>query len=167
MHWYQTEKGKVRLNDLIVMKFHRLTHHELRICPIGFGVKRSRSQCIDYWKLFMSHNCFPFTPIIMKLLTQTPHEFSMCPIDFLDQKVKGQGHNALITENSLCCIIALPLLPGDPPSWNSIAWFLSLYTYHHESAHTDSPWVEGVPFQFMDSKVKVTMHWLLKTVYVT
>ena len=34
----------------------------------------------------------------MKLHTKTPHESRMCPIDF---KVKGQGHNALITENGL------------------------------------------------------------------
>ena len=62
----------------------------------------------------MSHNCSPFTTIIMKLHTKTPHEVRMCPMDF---EVKCQGHNALITENGLCCIIALPfhLL-----SWNFI-----------------------------------------------
>ena len=30
----------------------------------------------------MSHNCFPFTPIIMKLHTKTPHESRMCTMDF-------------------------------------------------------------------------------------
>ena len=47
----------------------------------------------------MSHNSFPFTPIIMKLHTKTPNELRMCPIDFWGQKIKGQGHNALIAEN--------------------------------------------------------------------
>ena len=49
--------------------------------------QRSRSQCINYWKWFPAHNCFPFTPIIMKLHMQTPHESRMCPIRF---EVKGQ-----------------------------------------------------------------------------
>ena len=34
---------------------------------------------------------------------------------FQSQKVKGQGHNAFITENELCHIIALPL---QLTSWN-------------------------------------------------
>ena len=40
----------------------------------------------------------------MKLHTKTPHESRMCPTDF---GVKGQGHNAVITENGFCCIVAL------------------------------------------------------------
>ena len=44
----------------------------------------------------------------MTLHTQTPHDSKMCPID-LGSKVKVQGHNALITENGLCRIIAFPL----------------------------------------------------------
>ena len=47
----------------------------------GSKGQRSRSQCIDYWKWLMSHNCFPFTPIIMELNTKTPHESRMCPMD--------------------------------------------------------------------------------------
>ena len=31
------------------------------------------------------------------------------PYGFGDQKVEGQGHNALITENGICCINAFPL----------------------------------------------------------
>ena len=57
----------------------------------------------------MLHNCFPFTPIIMKLHTKAPHESRMCPMDFWVKLDKGQGHNALITENGLWCIIAFPL----------------------------------------------------------
>ena len=49
---------------------------------LGSKGQRSRSQCIDYRKRFMSHTFFPFTPIIMKLHTQTPHESRMCPIYF-------------------------------------------------------------------------------------
>ena len=51
----------------------------------------------------------------------------------------------MIAENSLCCIIALPLLPGDPPSWNSIAY-------------TDSLWVVDVLYRFLDKKVKGQGH---------
>ena len=59
----------------------------------------------------------------------------MCPIDFV---VKGKGHNALITstEYGLYCIIDFPL------------------TYHHETSHIDSRWVEDVPNWFRDQKVK-------------
>ena len=49
------------------MKLYRYTPHESRMGPVDLGVKRSRSQFIDFWKWLMSHNCFPFTPIIMKL----------------------------------------------------------------------------------------------------
>ena len=55
---------------------------------LGSKGQRSRSQCIDYRKRFMSHNFFPFTPIIMKLHTQTPHESRMCPIYFGVQRSK-------------------------------------------------------------------------------
>ena len=48
------------------------TPHESSMCPIAFEVKRSRSQCINYWKWFPAHNYFLFTPIIMKLHMQTP-----------------------------------------------------------------------------------------------
>ena len=47
----------------------------------GSKGQRSRSQCIDYWKWLMLHNCFPFTPIIMEFNTKTPHESRMCPRD--------------------------------------------------------------------------------------
>ena len=84
------------------------TPHESRMCPIDFEVKRSRSQCINYWKWFPAHNCFPFTHIIMKLHLQTRHEARMCPIDF---RVKGQGHCALISRNGFLRITAFPLHP--------------------------------------------------------
>ena len=59
--------------------------------------QRSRSQCINHWKWFPAHNCFPFTPIIMKLHMQTPHEARMCPIDFEAKrsKVKVTMHKLL------------------------------------------------------------------------
>ena len=86
----------------IIMKLHMQTPHEARMCPIDFEVKRSkgqrsRSQCINYWKWFPAHNCFPFTPIIMKLHMQTPHEARMCPIDFevKRSKVKVTMHKLL------------------------------------------------------------------------
>ena len=76
----------------------------------------------------MSHTCSPFTPIIMKLHTQTLHETRMCPIDLGS---KGQGHNAMISDNGLCCIISI-----------------SLFTYHHETSHIDFPWVADLPYYF-------------------
>ena len=56
--------------------------------------QRSRSQCIDNWKWFMS--------------------WRMCPIDLVS---KGRGHNALITENGLYRII---YFPSHLSSWNFI-----------------------------------------------
>ena len=44
----------------------------------GSKGQRSRSQCINYWKLFPAHNYFLFKPIIMKLHVQTTHESRMC-----------------------------------------------------------------------------------------
>ena len=49
---------------------------------LGSKGQRSRSQCKDYWKWFLAHNCFPLTPIFMKLHMQSPHESSMDPMDF-------------------------------------------------------------------------------------
>ena len=46
----------------------------------GSKGQRSRSQFIDFWKWLMSHNCFPFTPILMKLHTKTPLEWRVCPM---------------------------------------------------------------------------------------
>ena len=51
----------------------------------------------------------PFTPIFMKLHMQSPHESSMEPMDFGVKKVKGQGHNARITEKGFWRITASPL----------------------------------------------------------
>ena len=61
-----------------------------------------------HWLLKMVlHNCFPFTPIIMKLHTQTPMSGGCALLIHLS---KGQGRNALITENGFWRIIAFPLL---------------------------------------------------------
>ena len=76
---------------------------------IGSKGQRSRSQCKDYWKWFLAHNCFPFTPILMKLHMQSPHESSINPMDFGVKRSKGQGHNARITEKGFLRITASPL----------------------------------------------------------
>ena len=94
---------------------------------LGSKGQRSRSQCKDYWKWFLAHNCFPFSPFFMKLHMQSPHESSMDPMDF---GVKGQGHNARITEKGFWRITA------------------SLYTYLYENSHAFSPWVEYGPMNF-------------------
>ena len=93
----------------IFMKLHMQSIHESSMCSMKFRVKRSRSQCKDYWKWLLVHNCFPFTPIFMKLHMQSPHESSMDPYGLWGQKVKGQGHNARITEKGFWRITASPL----------------------------------------------------------
>ena len=104
---------------------HRLpTSRGCALLIFGSKSQRSRSQC----------NCYPFSPIITKLHTQTPIELRMCPVDLGS---KGQGQNAWITENGLCCIIAK-----------------SVYTYHHETLHTNSQSVEDVPCSFWGQNVK-------------
>ena len=70
----------------IIMKLHIKTPYGLRMCPMDFEVKTSRSRCIT--EIFFLHNCFPFTPIIVKLHTQSPIELKMCPIDFRVKRSK-------------------------------------------------------------------------------
>ena len=59
---------------------------------LGSKGQRSRSQCKDYWKWFLAHNCFPFTPIFMKLHMQSPHESSMCPMEFRVKRSKVKDY---------------------------------------------------------------------------
>ena len=72
------------------------------------------------------------------------------PFWFWGQKVKGQGHNALLTEDGLCWIM------------------LSVYTNHRETSHSDSPWVEDVPFWFRGQEVKGQGQntWILENVFL-
>ena len=63
------------------MELHILGPHESRMCPIYFGVKRSRYWCIDH-----------------ELHTPAPYESRMCPIDF-----GVKGHEVLGIENSEGC----------------------------------------------------------------
>ena len=51
------------------------------MCHVDFRVKQSRSQCNDYWKKFLEHNCFPFTSAIIKHRTQIPSESRICSND--------------------------------------------------------------------------------------
>ena len=75
---------------------------------LGSKGQRSRSQCKDYWKWFLAHNCFPFTPIFMKLHMQSPHESSMDPMDFgvkrSKVKVTMQEGFWRITASPIWCI---------------------------------------------------------------
>ena len=75
---------------------------------LGSKGQRSRSQCKDYWKRFLAHNCFPFTPIY-----ETSHAVSPWaeygPYGLWGQKVKGQGHNARITENGCLAHNCFPI----------------------------------------------------------
>ena len=63
----------------------------------GSNGQRSRSQCIDYWKWLISHNCFPFTPIIMKLHTKTPLEWRVCPMGVRVKRSKVKVTKAVST----------------------------------------------------------------------
>ena len=86
-----------------------------QVCALwNFGSKgqRSRSQCKDYWKWFLAHNCFCFSLMFIKLHMQSYHESSMHPVDF---GVKVQGHIARIAENGFKHITASPLHLS---SWN-------------------------------------------------
>ena len=65
------------LQPSIIMKLHTQTPHESKMCPINYGVKRSRSHCIDCWKRCMLYNCFPFRHIIIKNFKQTSHTDSL------------------------------------------------------------------------------------------
>ena len=82
-------------NKPMIMKLHTLTHHESRMCPIDFEVKRSRSwRMVIFWKWFPDDNWLCNQPMIMKLHTLTHHESRMCPIDFevKRSKVKVMAH---------------------------------------------------------------------------
>ena len=128
------------------MKLHMQTPHEARMCPIDFEVKRSRSQCINYWKWFPAHNCFPFTPIIMKLHMQTPHEARMCPIDFEVQRSRSQ------------CINYWKWFPAH----NCFPFTPIIMKLHMQTPHEAR--MCPIDFEVKRSKVKVTMHKLLKMV---
>ena len=99
---------------------------------INFGMKdeRSRLECIDYWKWFLVHNSFPFTPIAVNLRTQTLHESRMYAIEL---KVKVKVHWLLKTVSRV--------------------QMLSFYTYHHETSHTDSPWVKDVQYRLQGQRL--------------
>ena len=99
--------------------------------------QRSRSWGIVNCKWFPDHNWLCNPPMIMKLHTHAPHESRMCPIDF---RVKGQGHGALMIENSFWTITN-PVI--HLWSWN----FMHLL-----------PWVKDVPYWFRGQKVKGQGH---------
>ena len=164
--------------------------HVWTLWTVGSKGQRSRSHCKDYWKWFLAHNCFPFTPIFMKLHMQSPHESSMDPMDF---GVKGQGHNARITEKGFWHITASPLhlslwnltcslpmsqvcVPYEIKGQRSRSqckdywkWFLAHNCFpftpifmklHMQSPHESS--MDPMDFGVKRSKVKVTMQGLLK-----
>ena len=110
--WGQKVKGQGHNARITEKGFWRITASPLhlslwnftcslpmsQVCALwnlGSKGQRSRSQCNDYWKWFLAHNCFPFTPIFMKLHMQSPHESSMDPMDFgvKRSKVKVTSHN--------------------------------------------------------------------------
>ena len=119
------------------------------LCNLGSKGQRSRSQCKDYWKWFLAHNCFPFTPIFMKLHMPVSPWVEYGPYGLWGQKVKGQGHNARITEKGFWRITASPLHLS---SWN--------FTCSLPMSRVWTLWTLGSKGQ----RVKVTMQGLLKKV---
>ena len=107
---------------------------------LGSKGQRSRSQCKDYWKRILAHNCFPFTPILMKLHMQSPHESSMDPMDFGVKRSKVK-----VTLQGLLKMVSGTLL-------------LPLYTYLYETSHAVSPWVEYGTYGLWGQKVKGQGH---------
>ena len=111
-------------------------NHHVRpsVCPAAFG--------------FPAHNCFPFTPIIMKLHMQTPHEARMCPIDF---EVKGQRSRSQ-------CINYWKWFPAH----NCFPFTPIIMKLHMQTPHEAR--MCPIDFEVKRSKLKVTMHKLLKMV---
>ena len=84
-----------------IIKLHTKTPNESRVFPMDFGVKRSRSQCINNWKWFLVH----FTAIVNSSWNFT-HRLALSSARALLILVsKGHGHNALIPENDFWRII--------------------------------------------------------------
>ena len=98
-------------NQPMIMKLHTLAPHESRMCPIDFGVKRSKVKVMAHGYLKMVHrnngcrfefvgvggglcNASAILSMIMKLHTLTHHESRMRPIDFevKRSKVKVMAH---------------------------------------------------------------------------
>ena len=100
------------------MKLYTQSPHESRMCAIDFRVQRSRSQCIDYCNLFIA---FPLHLSSWNITHRLPMSRG-CALLSLASKVKV-----------------------------TMDWFIlkSVYVashYHLETSHTDSPWVEDVPY---------------------
>ena len=152
----------------------------------GFhSILMSRSLCIDYWKSFLAHNCFPFTTIVMKLNMQTLHEPCVCTLDIWGRRIKD-----LLKMVSCLHITAFPLHLSswnfrhkiyvgqgcaldfrDQRSrsqcidyWKWFLWYNCFYTYCYERSHTNLPWVKDVHYRFRGQNVMVTVHWLLEMV---
>ena len=155
--------------------------------PYGFwGPKVKATALITENSL--SHNCFLFTKFTMKLHTKTPHELRMYHIDFWfkESKVKVTI-NWLLKMVNITYINLFSLYTyhhetsykyspwvEDMPYWSQGqrsgsqcrfvkmgfgALLLYLYTYNHETPHTDPHESRICPIDFA---VKVTMQWFLK-----
>ena len=79
----------------IIMKLHMQTPHESRMCPIDFEVQRSRSQCINYWKWFPAHNCFPLYTYHHEVSHADSPWVKDVPYRFWGPKVKVTMHKLL------------------------------------------------------------------------
>ena len=121
------------------------------LSTLGSKGQRSRSQCIDYRKRLMSHNSFPFTPIITKLHTKTPYESRMCPIDFGIKRLKVKSQ----------CIDCWKWVM----SHNCFPFTPIIMKLHTKTPHESRMYI--MYFGVKRLKVKVTVHWLLKMVNVT
>ena len=96
IHWLLNTINVAYLLPLYI--YHHETSHKespwLEGVPYGCRGPKVKVTMQDYWKWFLLHSCFPFTPIIMKLHTKNPLERRVCRIGvwFKRSKVKVTMH---------------------------------------------------------------------------
>ena len=114
-NWFPDYKSW--LLSAISLKLHTLTHHELRMTPIDFGVKRSKVKVIGLWWLKMVSGsyqgvyCTYHHETCQKCFPWVKDD----PYWFWGQKVKGQGHRSLMIENGFRIVLGFVLHLS---SWN-------------------------------------------------
>ena len=96
----------------------------------GSKGQMSRSKCIDYWKWFWAHNCFPFTSTIIKLLAHIPYESRICLNDI---GVKKLGSLNWLSRGGGGGGVFVPL--GQPHSSFIIPILLYLFIYCKYNLH--------------------------------
>ena len=139
-------------NQPMIMKLHTLTHHESRMCPIDFEVKRSKVKVMAHGYLFENG----FRTITDSVINQWSWNFIH-----------------LLTMSQGCALLILRSKGQRSRSWRMVIWkwfpddnwlcnqpmIMKLHTLtHHESR------MRPIDFEVKRSKVKVMAHGYLKMV---